>query len=78
MGDPPMAFVTFDDQFVSDRQRQWAARKGTIGAVAQGLEAYPIAVFYSLLSHVRLSVCLHISESTTIFKRKLTQEFPQN
>jgi len=56
MGDPPMAFVTFDDQFVSDRQRQWAARKGTKGAVAQGLEAYPIAVFYSLLSHVRLSV----------------------
>jgi hypothetical protein len=31
MGDSPMAFVTFDEQMVSDRQRQWAGRKGTKG-----------------------------------------------
>ncbi len=36
MGDSPMAFGTFDEQVVSDRQRQWAARKGTKGAVALG------------------------------------------
>jgi hypothetical protein len=36
MGDSPMAFVTFDEQVVSDRQRQWAARKGTKGARALG------------------------------------------
>jgi len=31
MGESPMAFVTFDKQVVSDRQRQWAGRKGTKG-----------------------------------------------
>jgi len=31
MGDSPMAFVTFDEQVVSDRQRQWASCKGTKG-----------------------------------------------
>ena len=36
MGESPMAFVTFDEQVVSDRQRQWAPRKGTKGAVALG------------------------------------------
>jgi len=39
MDDSPMAFVTFDEQVVSDRQRQWAGRKGTKGparAKAQG------------------------------------------
>jgi len=39
MGESPMAFVTFDEQVVSDRQRQWACRKGTkgpAGAKAQG------------------------------------------
>jgi hypothetical protein len=33
MGDSPMAFVTFDEQVVSDRQRQWAGCKGTKGPV---------------------------------------------
>jgi hypothetical protein len=36
MGDSPMAFTTFDEQVVSDRQRQWASRKGTKGAGALG------------------------------------------
>jgi hypothetical protein len=31
MGEPPMAFVTFDVLVVRDRQRQWAGRKGTKG-----------------------------------------------
>jgi hypothetical protein len=31
MGESPMAFVTFDEQVVSDRQRQWAGCKGTKG-----------------------------------------------
>jgi hypothetical protein len=31
MGESPMAFVTFSEQVVSDRQRQWAGGKGTRG-----------------------------------------------
>ncbi len=31
MDDLPMAFLTFNEQMVSDRQRQWAGRKGTKG-----------------------------------------------
>ncbi len=56
MGDSPMAFVTFDEQVVSDRQRQWACRKGTKGAVALSSEAYPIAEFSSLVSHFTLLI----------------------